>query len=162
MSKTKVQTMTLFDIQPVPGPVAAPSERYFDIVRDNAQIASGTHFWCHSHLSAVPLIEQSPNPRYCLTCFENIRGEETGKTLPELTPAIPTDSASPQSNAEPLQREKMPSDMVNPVETDNSEATESYCPVCGVEVHAKRKDARFCSSACRLKAYRGAGIIFMR
>lgn len=45
-------------------------EGYFNTERDNALITAGTHFWCHGHLTAVPIDEQSPDSRYCEGCYK--------------------------------------------------------------------------------------------
>lgn len=42
----------------------------FDIKRDNELINSGTHFWCETCLVAWPKDDQSPDPRYCLVCYD--------------------------------------------------------------------------------------------
>lgn len=33
-------------------------------------IAMGTHFWCETHLSAVPIGKRSPDRRYCQECYD--------------------------------------------------------------------------------------------
>lgn len=40
-------------------------------------------------------------------------------------------------------------------ETDSISETDKVCSGCGEAFHSKRIDARYCSSACRLKAHRG-------
>jgi hypothetical protein len=35
-----------------------------------AAIAAGSHFWCETHLAAVPVTEQSADPRYCRDCYD--------------------------------------------------------------------------------------------
>jgi len=47
-----------------------PNDGYFNIKRDNELIAAGTHFWCEACVVARPLGNQSPDPRYCLHCYE--------------------------------------------------------------------------------------------
>ncbi len=47
----------------------------FDIKTDLTLIAAGTHFWCSGHLSAVPIAEQSSDPRYCVACFNLLTAE---------------------------------------------------------------------------------------
>ena len=47
-----------------------PNKGYFDTERVNELIAAGSHFWCNACLGAVPLDDQSPDPRYCLGCYE--------------------------------------------------------------------------------------------
>lgn len=47
-----------------------PNTGYFNTKRDNELIAAGTHFWCEACLVARPLDDQSPDPRYCLICYE--------------------------------------------------------------------------------------------
>lgn len=42
---------------------------YFNIKRDKELIAADTHFWCETCLVARPLAEQSPDPRYCKSCY---------------------------------------------------------------------------------------------
>lgn len=49
--------------------------RYFDIKRDNELIASGSHFFCEACVIAWPLVEQSPDPRYCLACYKVLMDE---------------------------------------------------------------------------------------
>lgn len=95
-TKTKTQpAVTLFNLPLVAETVtvAPPSERYFDIVRDNAQIAKGTHFWCSGHLSAIPIAKQSANPRYCQKCWQNIRGESSVENNTPQDPTRTTESA---------------------------------------------------------------------
>lgn len=53
---------------------------YLGIKRDNELIAAGSHFWCNTHLTAVPLDDQSPDPRYCQGCCEFLLKE--AKSLP--------------------------------------------------------------------------------
>lgn len=38
-------------------------------------IASGTHFWCETHLSAIPVEKSSPDRRYCQDCYLFLVGE---------------------------------------------------------------------------------------
>ena len=40
----------------------------FDTTRDAVLIKAGSHFYCLGHLSARPIEEQSPDPRYCRSC----------------------------------------------------------------------------------------------
>ena len=47
----------------------------FDIKRDNALIAAGTHFWCHTHMMAIPADGRSLDPRYCQNCCDFLLGE---------------------------------------------------------------------------------------
>ena len=54
--------------------------RYFDIEQENELIASGSHFWCTGCLYARPLDDQSPDPRYCQSCFDILTAE--AKLLP--------------------------------------------------------------------------------
>ena len=51
------------------------TDNYFDIKRDNELIAAGSHFWCEACVVARPLVEQSPDPRYCLSCFDVLKVE---------------------------------------------------------------------------------------
>jgi len=48
---------------------------YFDIKRDNLLIAAGSHFFCEACVVAWPLVEQSLDPRYCLSCFDVLKVE---------------------------------------------------------------------------------------
>jgi hypothetical protein len=56
-------------------------EKYFDIKRDMAQIRNGTHFMCHGCLVSRPFDDQSPDPRYCLSCYAVLMDEAS--RLPE-------------------------------------------------------------------------------
>jgi hypothetical protein len=47
----------------------------FNIKLENKLIASGTHFWCSGHLGAIPVGEQSADPRYCRACFDLLSAE---------------------------------------------------------------------------------------
>lgn len=47
----------------------------FDIKRDNDLIKAGTHFWCQACIVARPLKEQSPDPRYCKSCYVFLKAE---------------------------------------------------------------------------------------
>lgn len=87
----------------------------FNIKRDNELIASGSHFWCSGHLSAVPVGEQSPDSRYCNFCYELLNNEV--KVLKETrqfnrrTAWIPRQQPqpAPQRHADSAnQRDKMP------------------------------------------------------
>lgn len=53
-----------------------PNNGYFDIKRDNAIINAGG-FPCQACLVGTPAAEQSPDPRYCQTCYD-ILFKETG------------------------------------------------------------------------------------
>jgi len=46
-----------------------PNNGYFDIKRDNAIINAGG-FSCQACLVGTPAAEQSPDPRYCQTCYD--------------------------------------------------------------------------------------------
>jgi hypothetical protein len=46
------------------------TSKVFDIKRDNELIAVGSHFWCEGHMTARPIDDQSPDPRYCLVCYD--------------------------------------------------------------------------------------------
>ena len=48
----------------------------FDIKKDIDLINAGTHFWCKACVVARPLDDQSPEPRYCLACYEIIEKEK--------------------------------------------------------------------------------------
>jgi hypothetical protein len=48
----------------------------FDEARDDKLFAAGTHFYCHGHLTAVPISEQSANHRYCKTCYQILQVEK--------------------------------------------------------------------------------------
>ncbi len=37
---------------------------------NDRQITEGGGFWCHACLDDKPVIEQSPDPRYCHSCFD--------------------------------------------------------------------------------------------
>jgi hypothetical protein len=63
------------DIIPNPG-----SNRFND-KRDDALIASGTHYFCRGHLRAVPVETQSNNPAYCKNCLAVIEGERRNKDV---------------------------------------------------------------------------------
>ena len=77
---------------------------YFNIKKDNELISTGGYFFCHACLVARPLVEQSPDPRYCSGCFEVLKVEAalqptrkvswmpkniTPKTAPEATETAP-------------------------------------------------------------------------
>jgi len=47
----------------------------FDSKRDNELIKAGTHFWCQTCVVARPLKEQSPDPRYCKSCYVFLKAE---------------------------------------------------------------------------------------
>jgi len=49
----------------------------FDIKRDNELIKAGTHFWCQTCVVARPLKEQSPDPRYCKSCYVFLKAESS-------------------------------------------------------------------------------------
>ena len=67
------------------------TEGYFSIKRDNELIAAGTHFWCQACVVARPLVEQSPDPRYCLSCYEVLKTEAgllAGRKKPTWVPRV--------------------------------------------------------------------------
>ena len=53
----------------------AVREGYFNIKRENELIDAGSHFWCEACVVARPLVEQSPDPRYCQSCFDVLKLE---------------------------------------------------------------------------------------
>ena len=46
-----------------------------NIAEEMALIEKGTHFWCHKHLSAVPISERSPDKLICQSCYEYMVAE---------------------------------------------------------------------------------------
>jgi len=52
-----------------------PNNGYFSIKRDDELIAAGGFFWCEACVVARPMVEQSPDPRYCLSCFDVLKVE---------------------------------------------------------------------------------------
>lgn len=92
----------------------------FDIKRDNELIAVGSHFWCQGCLVARPLDDHSPDPRYCLMCYEFLskeaamlnkwklpdwvpkpqRGEETTGDIPQHSPRIMSTVADRKSRVD--------------------------------------------------------------
>jgi len=61
-----------------PSPV--PVNKLFDDARDNALIQKGSHFFCASHLKAVPIENRSPrNPKYCCECLAVIENDRQEK-----------------------------------------------------------------------------------
>lgn len=46
-----------------------PNDGYFSIKRDNEIIAAGD-FFCQACVVGKPLDDQSPDPRYCISCYE--------------------------------------------------------------------------------------------
>ncbi len=60
----------------------------FDAKHDAELIAAKTHFYCHSHLMAMPVEKQSPeNSRYCMACWQILKAA-AGKAV-EPTPLTP-------------------------------------------------------------------------
>ena len=57
-----------------PVPMAKPHQ-YFDAQRDREFTEAGTHFWCQTHLSAVPISKRSPDDRYCKECYNRLLEE---------------------------------------------------------------------------------------
>jgi hypothetical protein len=47
----------------------------FNIERHNQLIAEKSHFWCESCLIAKALSDQSPDERYCQSCYDFLFGE---------------------------------------------------------------------------------------
>lgn len=45
------------------------SKGYFSIKQDSGIVATGS-FWCSACLCGKPLDDQSPDPRYCLGCYD--------------------------------------------------------------------------------------------
>ena len=62
------------------------------IIEESAAITAGSHFWCETHLCAIPVADRSPDPRYCRQCYdfllEEARRLETrhGTRLPPWVP----------------------------------------------------------------------------
>lgn len=52
-------------------------------------IAAGTHFWCETHLCALPVANKSPDPRYCQDCFD-VLTEEAKMLENRHTKRLPT------------------------------------------------------------------------
>jgi hypothetical protein len=50
------------------------------IKEEYALIAAGSHFWCETHLSAIPVADQSRDSRYCRVCCNFLT--EEAKMLP--------------------------------------------------------------------------------
>ena len=47
-----------------------PVKGKFNIQREKALVAKGTHFFCWACLGAVVIEEQSKNKKYCKDCYE--------------------------------------------------------------------------------------------
>jgi hypothetical protein len=50
-----------------------PVGKQFDITRDRMLVDKGSHIFCQGHLGAVPIEEQSRNPKYCKDCYRSLR-----------------------------------------------------------------------------------------
>jgi len=78
---------------------------YFDVKRDNALIAAGTHFWCETCIVARPIETRSPDYRYCQGCYEFLLKEaqmDTSRGGGNWKPAVtlPDKETSPLKAAE--------------------------------------------------------------
>ena len=66
----------------------------FDVERDKVLINAGTHFLCVTHQIALPIEQQSPDNRYCLTCYNFLLEEaklipDNRNKHPEWLPVMP-------------------------------------------------------------------------
>lgn len=68
----------------------------FNTARDKEQIANGTHFFCQTHQTAMPIEEISYDTRYCKSCYEFLLDESNQlqqdshkKHKPNWIPLIP-------------------------------------------------------------------------
>jgi len=97
----------------------------FDIKRDNELIANGTHFWCETCLVARPLSKQSPDHRYCQSCYDFLLNEveilKESRSLaikirpPQWMPGEghpPTLSPQEGQNLSTLEKEKVTVDII--------------------------------------------------
>jgi hypothetical protein len=119
------------------------------------------HFFCYTHLNNLPLSEQSPDKRYCRECFDFLNNEwqlmrdvKKSWSKPEWVPVISSEGDSTAREAANRSvTEAISVILPNNNVTDNLRIL--HCEVCGEEFTAKRSDARFCSSGCRVKSHRG-------
>jgi hypothetical protein len=127
---------------------------YFDIKRDNQLIFTGKFFWCNSCLVARPISEQSPDNRYCQSCFETLK--EEAKLLHQKKPSwIPNPSIKPKQKGTIMSKKgvTMPPPMIidsGKNVTDNLR----HCKVCGAVLNGKRIDQVYCGVKCRVLAHR--------
>ena len=131
----------------------------FNIKRDNYLIAKGTHFWCYGCFVAQPVEAQSANMKFCRDCDNRMKREkvvyakekwETEQSVKPLE-GLP-DAPDPVKKA--VTKGKMRK--VSGAVVRRLYLSVTNCEVCGKEFPAKRKDAKFCSSGCRVKAHREA------
>jgi hypothetical protein len=76
-----------------------PNNGYFDCKQDNELIATGTHFWCQTCLIARPIDDQSPDSRYCQSCYEFLLKEAEmlpGNKRPAWIPKKPEKAGKKQ------------------------------------------------------------------
>jgi hypothetical protein len=65
-----------------------------DTIKNEYQsIQVGSHFWCQTHLSAIPVSDRSLDPRYCKECFEFLMREAS------LLPTSKRPAWRPKNNA---------------------------------------------------------------
>lgn len=157
--------------------------KIFDTARDNQQIAAGTHFYCHGHLTAVPIAERSRDGRYCRECLAIIESdrrnngpadywEENGQVFVAMgkrygiTATGKTTCMSPVKGLQEV--DDRPLAVGGGVQRGvamgvtalpsslipSSQNVTDKCPICGGIITDKRADSVFCSNACKQKFYR--------
>lgn len=116
-------------------------DKLFDCARDTQQIEAGTHFFCQTHQTAVPVENRSPDPRYCQDCYNFLKRvascTETGLTGDAM--GLGVDKRQRGVESDGLQ--------VSVTKT---------CIFCGNIFTAQRISARYCSAKCRVAANRKA------
>lgn len=183
---TEVKQLTL-DLTDKPSPAAQASldkPKLFDGARDAILIAKGSHFYCHGHLAAVSVAEQSPrDTNYCRDCLVVI--EEKRDPTPRDSwikngavkgyavkrdgenvcigpvegldnPAAEVPRGIPQNPQDVADnRQEKAVTQHKPMKTSDAENVTAFCAWCNAAFRPGRSDNRFCSNQCRQKAYRG-------
>lgn len=100
------------------------TERYFDIKRD-IEIEKAGGFFCHACVVGKPASGQSPDPRYCQSCYDLLMGEASllpSNKRPKWIPKAEKEQEKPIQvvddvvlNMSPINSEKNKVDIINPV-----------------------------------------------
>lgn len=128
-------------------------DKYFDIKRDVTMPC-----WCNACLVGKNEEDMPPDPLYCQSCFTLLTDEAKlmGTKKPSWVPRIgsPVPLVDAQGTLQlDFKRYILITDEI--VHIDNVTDNSSYvCKVCNATFYAKRKDAKYCSSKCRVSTHR--------
>ena len=130
-----------------PAPTKLTAGQFQDL-RDTKHLITSKPgmFWCYTHLQDLPVEKQSPDPRYCQQCYENlVKDADDMKAVGNYHKPWWIPCTRQPSGQDHVQVQGQVT------QTPTVSVTPQNCLFCGKELTKRRKSKLFCGAVCRVR-----------